>query len=273
MIRTYFDESGNHTKDIFVLAGWIGRDEMWERFRQDWRSALAEPPSITSFHHTDAKTDPPKGTFSGLSRSDADKKLRRLMDVICSHEMYGVAVGLRPKTFDKAFASTVLGKKQVTKRLKLTHHYQSCVLAACAAVFQLQREAGDTSRVDFVMDEQTGLLPAISEEYAKWKHRFPPAVQAIAGDILERSDSDSEPLQAADFLAGGITRGVGTNDAEDYYARLRTCHRVAFTQAYPPYFEAIPGMVRELELMESILRKAKRLEHWIEDRQSSKTES
>jgi hypothetical protein len=187
--------------------------------------------------------------------------------------MYGVAVGLRPSTFDKAFASTVLGKKQVTKRLKLTHHYQSCVLAASAAVFQLQREAGDTSRVDFVMDEQTGLLPAISEEYAKWKHRFPPAVQAIAGDILEGSDSDSEPLQAADFLAGGITRGVGTNDAEDYYARLRTCHRVAFTQAYPPYFEEIPGMVRELELMESILRKAKRLEHWIEDRQSSKTES
>jgi len=102
---------------------------------------------------------------------------------------------------------------------------------------------------------------------------FPPAVQAIAGDILEGSDSDSEPLQAADFLAGGITRGFGTNDAEDYYARLRTCHRVAFTQAYPPYFEEIPGMVRELELMESILRKAKRLEHWIEDRQSSKTES
>jgi hypothetical protein len=266
MVCAYLDESSQQKQDTFVLAGWVGSESMWQRFAVDWRTVLNEDPSIPSFRHTDAKPDPPKGVFAGLSKSQAEHKLRRLVDVLCSYDMYGVATLLRPSTFTKALASDIIGKKTIAKRLPLTHHYQACVLSATAMILQLQNQSGETSIVDFVLDEQTGLLAKVIEEYDIRRSTFPPALQLIAGKIIEGNDFASEPLQAADFLAGGITRTVVPGDGEEYYAQLRTCHPVYTTKAYPPTFEHFPDIIRVLESLESESKKVKEFEHWLQQR-------
>lgn len=100
--------------------------------------------------------------------------------------------------------------------------------------------------VDFVFDEQKGLLKGSINLYIQFKASFPAAKRAIAGDIIAGDDKQCPPLQAADLLCGQIATMLAKGKPEPAYQRLVTCHEVAGTTAYSPKFEQTQTLVKIL---------------------------
>ena len=63
MKRAFFDESSN--PEVFLIAGWIGEEAMWEHFSAQWKRVSAEKPAIARFKHHDAMSF--EGEFTGWS--------------------------------------------------------------------------------------------------------------------------------------------------------------------------------------------------------------
>ncbi|HEX2833930.1 MAG TPA: hypothetical protein VHW00_13045 [Thermoanaerobaculia bacterium] len=243
MFTAYFDESEAAT--VYFVSGWVATVEVWSEFTLAWNAVLASEPSIKYLRHNEAKGL--KGEFAGWTDADVARKIDTLVDVICAHEMHGLNVGVRTTTWGEAFKSDVLSKKQVTSVLKFTHPYQACFHAAVAGVLQRQLEKGFSSEVvNFVFDEQKGLLRHSIDLFAQFKPTFPKQSLAIAGEIVSGDDKSTPALQAADLLCGQIATALASGKPDPAYQRLVTCHEVAKGTAYPPKFEQTDAMVKLL---------------------------
>ncbi len=253
MFTAFFDESEAAT--VYLIAGWVATNEEWSKFEAAWNQALAADRPIRYFRHHDAKGV--QGEFTAWSNLEVASKIDQLVTVICDHEMYGVNGGLRTTTWKKAFESKKLPPKRIRRLFKLTHPYQACFFGTTAAVLQRQIEKGNTTQtVDFVFDEQEGLLKESIKLYEQFKPRFPREQQAIAGTISIGDDRQIPALQAADLLCGEIATNLLTRKPGPAYKRLVTCHKVVQFKSYPPNFERIPGLIR---LAEAISVEMKRL--------------
>ncbi len=239
MFNAFFDES--QADSVFLVAGWVATAEEWTKFDAAWNAALASEPAIRCFHHYEAKMV--EGEFGGWSNEEAQAKLAALVRVICDHDMYGVTTGLNTKSWKDAFSSETLSPKRLKGILKITHHYQSCFHSAVAAVLQRQLELGHSSEVvNFIFDQQDGLLKDNIKLYSQFKNLFPEASKKIAGEIFIGDDKDTPALQAADLLAGQLTTMLKSG-AGPMYQELVKCHQVIQTTAYPPNFETLPAIV------------------------------
>lgn len=242
MFQAFFDES--EFDAVYLVAGWISTADEWARFDAAWNAVLSADPPIRYFRHHDAKML--KGEFEGWSNEDAQAKLNAFVKVICDHEMYGVTTGLNTKTWKQAFQSDKLSPKRLKGLLKFTHHYQSCFHSAVAMVLQRQLELGLTSEiVDFVFDQQDGLLKDSIKHYSDFKSLFPDAVQKIAGEISVGDDKNAPALQAADVLAGQLTTMLKSG-AGPTYQTLVKCHQVIHAKAYPPKFQTFRTIVKAI---------------------------
>lgn len=246
MFNAHFDEADTGT--IYFIAGWVAAAEEWAKFSHAWNAVLASPPAIKYFSHHEAKSA--KGEFSGWSKAHVDGKIDALVQVICDHEMYGVEGGLNLKTWHAVFTSKVLTKKQQSSVLKFTHPYQSCFHGVVSAVLQLQLEHDEVdAAVDFVFDEQCGLLKKSIKDYETFRKTFPPEKQKIAGTIASGDDKQLPPLQAADLLCGKIVTNLHIGKPEKHFRRLVECHQVHHFKAYPPNFQLTPALVKALDVI------------------------
>jgi hypothetical protein len=80
-VSFYGDESGSHGDGPFVLSGYLGRDDTWSEFQDQWHDVLEHAGKrIEYFHMRECfKLD---GQFSGFNSFQADKKLNALIDVL-----------------------------------------------------------------------------------------------------------------------------------------------------------------------------------------------
>jgi hypothetical protein len=248
MICCYFDES--ESGPVFLIAGWVSDYETWSQFTTDWNSVLSADPPVQYFKHHEAKTNPPSGQFEGWSAEQVDAKISRLVDVICRHEMYGAATGLRPEIHDAMFSSSIIPKKQLRSIVKMSHYYQACVFSVHAVVLQVQIDCGQIDkRVDCVFDEMTGLLSECIDKYREYKEKLPPEKKAIAGDISAADDKKVAALQAADLLAGQLTTNLRLGRPEEPLRRMISARRICNSTAYLPGLEQIPDLISALNVV------------------------
>ena len=219
---------------------------------------MREEPRIDYFRHHEAKAAIPEGQFEDWPESDINRKMTKLVDVICAHEMYGIVSGLKLQTHFKAFEGSVLSPKQLHSVLRVTHPYEHCFFAVTSDVLQIEQERGTGDKqVDFIFDEQTGLLPKCIKLYREMKSDFPEEKRAIAGTVSEANDKRVPALQAADFLVGQMTTQFRLPEPEIFFQRMVSCHTVHSSRAYPPNFEAIPDIVSALNVAWSTKRLTK----------------
>jgi hypothetical protein len=242
----FFDES--EAGAVFFIGGWVATAVEWAKFSAAWDAALIARPPIGYLSHHDWKAL--KGEFEGWSKSDADSKIDDLVKVIGDHEMYGILGGLNTDTWKEAFQTEVLSQKQLKSILGFTHPYQSCFHGAVSMVLQIQLKKGHVAEtVDFVFDNQTGLLKDSIGAYQQFKSGFPADRKAIAGAISVGDDKHLPPLQAADLLCGQSHTNLITGKPERVYETLVTCHEVVQFPSYPPNFQLIPGVVEALGIV------------------------
>src|SRR5229473_5885642 len=88
--RTYLDESEDSSAGIYVVGGFVGRAEIWDRLEPKWLACL--PHGITSLHATDCFTG--NNEFQGMSIPNRIELLNNLTEVIIAHEIGLIGCGI-----------------------------------------------------------------------------------------------------------------------------------------------------------------------------------
>lgn len=95
LFRAYLDESEDSSSGIYVVGGFVGKAEMWNRLAPKWRACL--PTGIKGFHATDCFTG--NKEFKGVRLADRVALLEKLTDEIIEQELLLIGYGIDAKTY------------------------------------------------------------------------------------------------------------------------------------------------------------------------------
>ncbi|MEX2109068.1 MAG: DUF3800 domain-containing protein [Gemmatimonadaceae bacterium] len=198
----YFDDSRHKYEDsrfgsIFVIAGYVASDEVWERhFIPKWTAVLRDAPHpITEFKTSDCRQR--KGEFAKWTRDECDTLTKALIGVITDDcppkSMHGIATAVElpdVQGYEEYGFFNAVG--------------MSCLLATAVCA----HHAGDGATMQFVFDRQPTRQQRMEEEFQDALERARDLSNRRGFDTVPNSDrisfGDSRvavPLQAADLLA------------------------------------------------------------------------
>ena len=177
---------------MFVLAGWVSREELWERFPDKWQEALDSIPSIKHFKMHEAHRL--EGQFQGWDEAVRDAKIEQLLTVIKRHVILGVHCAIS----HDAYHLLVSGKlaRQLDRTYVLAFYF---IMIEMLAFLHLSNW---NERINFVFDEQGKDAVYALAAYDAFLRFAQEEIRPLIGDRpIHRRDSDVLPLQAADLLA------------------------------------------------------------------------
>jgi Protein of unknown function (DUF3800) len=71
-MKAFIDDSGSGgDSPWFVLAGYLGTTDAWDKFDEPWRAVPDGPPSIGYFKSSEAESLRPDGQWKGIRRKNA----------------------------------------------------------------------------------------------------------------------------------------------------------------------------------------------------------
>ncbi len=195
----------------------------------------------------------------------------KLATVIAEHEVNGLAGGIYLPRYDPVVSASRLSKNQLKRMLKIVHPYHNCFHSMVGQTLLLELDKAKNAQViEFIFDEQSMLKECV-QLYLEMKEMMRSEMKAIAGAIIERSDRDVLPLQAADLLAGQILLTMKRSALAKTRAPLEpgspmeilsSRRQIGMFQAFPPYFERLPSLIDELNRlhdMKKLLSNVERL--------------
>ena len=89
MLQAWFDESGKTNGPVFLLAGYIGSDEMWTDFSADWQRELDREPKLRFLHVKERRL------FKGVSDDERTARLLRFVEIIRKYQPRGIVFCLK----------------------------------------------------------------------------------------------------------------------------------------------------------------------------------
>jgi hypothetical protein len=198
-VSFFGDESGSHRDPdgTFVLSGYLGRDDTWNSFSDDWESVLQQSPPIKFFHMRECiKLE---GEFEFFNDYQAKRKLNSLVDVLRprlkAKKLVEFTAFLRWDVYERA-VSGVLKDRYDNPYFFLLH---AIVGATNTFLTESPAWAADAP-VEYFFDEQSAKLEyGVSRQFQHVKaivHNT-----AFMSGIAFRDDQLSYPLQAADLIA------------------------------------------------------------------------
>ena len=93
MLQAYVDESGTHDGSRhYIVAGYVGAADEWGKFNEEWADVLNDY-GLKEFHMVEFKSRfrKSKSKYSHIDKSDGDRMLDRLTNVISRRVLTGVA--------------------------------------------------------------------------------------------------------------------------------------------------------------------------------------
>lgn len=127
MFRAYLDESENSASGIYVVGGFVGKAEAWDRLEPKWLARL--PAGMTGFHATDCFTG--NMEFEGISIADRVALLDKLTDAIVEQELRLIGYGIDVKTYRRLAPKA---KENEFLRNKYAAPFGGVVQLACEAM-------------------------------------------------------------------------------------------------------------------------------------------
>lgn len=226
-MRAYFDESGDDPRDkIYVLAGWVAEQTVWEGFNAAWREALAAN-RISYFKHNEAKAL--KKQFAGRTPDDRDRIVAQLVDVACRHELIGIITSFKHPLYQLMLKDSTL-PPAVLKTIGYGGYSSPYYFCFHLAVSQLLRYLLEVERrrepVEFVLDDRNDVLKPCIKLYDVIRGMISPDVRALAGTARPGDDKSEPPLQLADLLAGQVIANVRAAAPEPTLQRLADCRTI-----------------------------------------------
>lgn len=99
----YMDESGCETDRIFLTAGFVGSNNMWDAFSKDWEKARKGPPELPPLHMTDFMSPNPKDGFEVLDKTTREFRLLQFIDVIEKHNPQPLIIKLNIREYKDSY--------------------------------------------------------------------------------------------------------------------------------------------------------------------------
>ncbi len=211
MFRAYFDETTDDAT-VFLMAGWLGNFDEWERFSTAWACELSNRPSVKYFRHNEAISL--KDEFASWTGKERDAKLLSLARVIARHNLTGFIGGVSLARFRSLFNGSAMSKKVLRSVVKFTEPYHFCCNCVIGRTLghQIEEVGNLVETVDFIFDDGVPFLDDCVSNYASLKKVFPQKAQMIAGSVTPGNDKEIGALQAADMLAGQALLNLRTNE-------------------------------------------------------------
>ena len=199
LLSFFGDESGSHRDPdgTFVLSGYLGRDDTWNAFSDNWEKALHQPPRIEFFHMREyIKLE---GQFERLNEFQAGRKVDALVDVLRpllkSKKLVEFTALLPWGMYERAVSGPL--KNVYDNPYFLVLH---AVVGAINTFLEEEPVWAKDAPVEYFFDEQTQRLEhLVGRQFLN--------VKAIVDNtpfmsgIAFRDDELSYPLQAADLIA------------------------------------------------------------------------
>jgi hypothetical protein len=197
ILNGYVDESEDDS--VFVLAGYVAPAEMWAKFSDAWKAALAEEPAISILKTKHAMSSPPRGDFWGLTAEQRDAKLCKLYEIIDAHVSFSVSVVVHTESRKRIFSKGPFSKEA-------TNPFFGAFSALIGNVARMTIAHGMTEKIDWVFDDRMDKTKLLRE----WDD----VIQKVGKDVshvlgstpIFKSDDDVLPLQAADMEAWWLRR-------------------------------------------------------------------
>ena len=212
--QAFFDECGTGLDvPFFVLAGYIGRVEMWKRFSDDWRAILAGAkdglPPWPPFHAYLAENG--KEGFDVLDETQRKRRIGCLVSVIAAHKPQAVASIVGVEHFKEGLedAGHIRRRKETW-----SHPYEFAASNMVGNLIRLKEFTGvDYLPVEPLFDwmERFNVQTArkIEERVIRFIEEDHPQFAGLIGAPRWPSPAEREsliPLQAADLLAWHVGR-------------------------------------------------------------------
>lgn len=103
LLQAFIDDSKSEgVPPFFVLAGYIGRADMWAKFSMEWQRALDMRPRIAYFKLREALRG--EGEFNGMSEGLRMERARLMRNIIEQFAPYEFSIGFRLDEYEKAFS-------------------------------------------------------------------------------------------------------------------------------------------------------------------------
>src|SRR5271166_3973486 len=82
-MRAFVDDSGSGgDSPWYVLAGYVGTVEAWDRFDTSWQAVLDGPPKLEYFKASEAESLRPNGQWRGITKEERNARIAALIKVI-----------------------------------------------------------------------------------------------------------------------------------------------------------------------------------------------
>jgi hypothetical protein len=201
MIEAYFDESGSHDgSPVLCVAGYLFETDRCKELDLLWQDTLNEF-GLPFFHMVDCAHGAPP--FDKLSPRDRDAVARKMIGLIRSHALFGVAVGVDERDYNEILPpalQAVLPNDGLTRRLPGSAYSFCCSMMMAAVQSWVQRNSFDGTITYFFEaghkhQRETSEIMERVYRVPEIRHR-----QRYASHVFVTKEC-CRPAQSADILA------------------------------------------------------------------------
>lgn len=208
-LRVYCDESDTPGR-VFTLAGWVSVPSAWRSFNTAWREMLTchGPRPVRTLHMIDLAGRRGNGEFRGWSKKERLSMIDRAADILLDETLmsipYAVAISIDEAALCEAFPAWNLSRKDM---------YLLCFRSLMWQVMTHGVEMG----ISFVMDENKVVEMPVTQSFNEAKDVINEEAPGKISGISFENDAVVMPLQAADFLAYEVRRGILNRRRDETY--------------------------------------------------------
>jgi hypothetical protein len=198
VLQAFADESvGKYT----VLAGYLSRQELWEKFADAWKAVLDKTPKLEYFKFNEAIHF--CGQFSRVSENQRDRRLSELIAVIKDFVIAAMITAVHAKDYE----DVVKGKFLTGKWKRLDNSYSHAFFNFIMDTITLIRRHRLQDKVDFIFDQNEVYKPRVMGAYDRMLLAAQDSeLQILGSPPIFRDDKLFMPLQGGDMLSGYVNR-------------------------------------------------------------------
>ena len=208
MLTFYGDESGTHDRsgkqpgsDVVAVAGYIAKNEEWERFNDSWSNCLKQY-GVSEFHMADCVPQGKNPPYQGWSRDKCDEFRKDLIKIARRHTLGGFGGLVIVEEYDSILPECIKYNGGYTHPYHFCFHMLIDIMLP--ELEKLGRPAGE--QIAFVFDQQ--------KEFGAGAKKLFESIKSlrdrhnILGSLIFGSSKQHLPLQAADLLVYTVRRDL-----------------------------------------------------------------
>ena len=191
MLTAYFDESGTEQRSpYYVVAGYVGKDEQWARFSDEWRGVLSRY-GIDFFHMTDFENR--QKQFRSLKKDERQCMLNSLTTFMRLRTLAAFPGVVLKSDYDEAIPAA--------HREEIGRPYHICASICMKSLGQWAEKHGHQEPITYVFEKGAEHSGDVLEAHTKALKDPKMRSKFRLGELRFADKREAIPLQAADILA------------------------------------------------------------------------